>query len=272
MGLSDVLWERARSFPKIRIGVGAGVDVNSVVKSIEALRGVADFTIVSNRGLSCDFCKVLVCDCPEEVLVDLLWSGEVDACVRGSLGARSVLECLRKRFSVSELLRVSILEFDSRPLLVAPVGVDEGFSFEEKVRLVEAGVRLCGELGFPVKRVGLVSCGRLEDVGRCEYVDESIAELELLKHKLIEKFSGLEVAHWGIVVEEAVKSSDLLVFWNGVLGNLFVRCLALLCGVRSFGAPIMGIEKVFVDTFRGRGGFIDALLLAKALALARLSK
>jgi len=137
---------------------------------------------------------------------------------------------------------------------------------------VRSGVKLGNGRGFPGKKVGLISCGRLEDVGRCELVDESLAELELLRHKVPERCDGLEAIHYGIAVEEAIKEADFLVFWNGVLGNLFFRALVLLCEVKSFGAPVMAIEKVFVDTSRSRGDFIDALLLAKALALARLSR
>ena len=107
MGFSDVLWRRARETPVVRIGVGVGANADSVVKSVEALKGLAEFIVVSSDDIPSRSCRVLVCNNPGEVLVDLLWRGEVNACVRGSLGAKEVLGCLKRKFGVDELLRIS---------------------------------------------------------------------------------------------------------------------------------------------------------------------
>ena len=41
---------------------------------------------------------------------------------------------------------------------------------------------------------------------------------------------------------------------DGICGNLIFRTLALLCGARSLGAPVL-MEKIFVDSSRARGNF-----------------
>jgi predicted methyltransferase MtxX (methanogen marker protein 4) len=52
---------------------------------------------------------------------------------------------------------------------------------------------------------------------------------------------------------------------DGVCGNLIFRTLALLCGARSMGAPVLMDNKVFVDSSRARGNFDGPIMLASAM-------
>jgi predicted methyltransferase MtxX (methanogen marker protein 4) len=54
---------------------------------------------------------------------------------------------------------------------------------------------------------------------------------------------------------------------DGITGNLIFRTLALLGGGRGHGAPVVNIDRIFVDTSRASADYTNAIMLAKSLVL-----
>jgi len=210
--------------------------------------------------------KILSSTNPTRLLSEMLSRGEVDAIVRGSLSAKNLLEELRSTFGISKGLRVALLRSATgNEFFLTPVGVDEGESLSEKLKLLEAGVRLHRFFGVEPK-VAVVSGGRKEDLGRSEAVDRSLAEAELLAAKAKELAIVEEIRHYGILLEEALRDGcTLLLAPNGIAGNLIFRTLVFLGGGNAVGAPYMELSRVVVDVSRAMESYEDAVALASAL-------
>lgn len=199
---------------------------------------------------------------PAAALVADLVGERIDAAVRGTLPANRTLTLLREATGVDRLERVALLECaDGRRFLLAPVGVDEGWTVAEKVALIERGRELARLLGLP-PRVGVLSGGRLGDLGRHPAVDRSMADAELAARL----GSG---EHCEILIEEAVGRCGIVIAPDGVSGNLVFRTLAYLGGGNGHGAPVTNIRPVFIDTSRASLDFAPPLRLAVVLAAAR---
>ena len=59
------------------------------------------------------------------------------------------------------------------------MGIDEGWTVAEKLSLIKKGRLIARRFGLPDK-VGILSGGRLGDVGRHAVVDRSMADADLL--------------------------------------------------------------------------------------------
>ncbi len=241
---------------RVRIAIGAGAEK----------RGQANVYAAAKAAL--DFADVTLVDSPnaEAELIELLRTGEVDSAVRGSLDASKIMKGLRSVFNPDKLGRIALLETsEGAEFFLAPVGVDEGNSFDERCFLVESGAGLLRSIGV-TPRIGVLSGGRTSDIGRHISVDKSIKSAE----KLVTRFKETEtIKHYHILVEDAVKDgANLIITPNGITGNLMFRSLAFLGSGRGYGAPIIGLEKIFVDTSRleSPAEYLTAIKIAAALS------
>ncbi|MDD1657578.1 MAG: methanogenesis marker protein Mmp4/MtxX [Methanomicrobiales archaeon] len=196
---------------------------------------------------------------PEEQLVRALMDGKIDAAVRGTLPSSTTLACLKRAAGVTHLVRIALLETaDGRRFLLAPVGVDEGWTIDEKVEMVERGREMAPAVGLP-PTVAVLSGGRKGDLGRHEQVDRSLADAE--------RVAGLTKATpWEILIEDAVGRFGMVLAPDGISGNLIFRTLVLLGGGHGHGAPVVNVGRTFVDTSRATPDYARAINLAASLA------
>jgi putative methanogen marker protein 4 len=245
------------------IGIGAAEDADRVIAS------------ACRAALSCD----IACYCrpgavrvppghphvtlrespaPEKALVSDLMDGSIGAAVRGTLPANATLAALKKGAGVDHLERIALLETsDGKKFFFAPVGIDEGWTVSNKLGLIAKGRAIAKKFGLPDK-VGILSGGRLGDTGRHPAVDRSMADAEL-----VAKLGN--AVHCEILIEDAVKSCGLIIAPDGISGNLVFRTLAFLGAGHGHGAPVVNIDRIFVDTSRAQPDYANALLLAAAL-------
>jgi len=259
MGILESLEEKARKRHP-RIAIGAGSQRAGYVEKVERSARSVDFADVEVVGEG-------VQD-PELELIRLLKSGRVDAAIRGSLSASKTLSAVKTEFRPDWIGRVALLQdFNRRFFLFSPVGVDEGNSVEEKMFLAKGGIALAKKIGFK-PRICVLSGGRKGDVGRHKKVDASLEEAEKLARWIKEK-ECMNTKNYNILVEDALADmANILIAPDGITGNLMFRTLVYLGGGRAIGAPLLGIEKVFVDTSRAgnEDDYRAAITLAAALA------
>lgn len=244
----------------MRIGIGAGADIGKV---LSAARGAGPGMEVScyagrEHAATIHDSSIVISDRPEEALVRDLMEGRIDAAVRGSLPSNTTLRALSQATGVERLLRIALLSTrKGRMFLLAPVGVDEGWTVEEKIMLVERGRGLLALFGLPGE-VAVLSGGRLGDLGRHPVVDRTIAQAEL-----VARLTG--AVHREILIEEAIRSAGMILAPDGISGNLIFRTLVHLGEGHPHGAPVVNIARIFVDSSRASPDYSDALITASRL-------
>ena len=245
------------------IGIGAGAEPEKVIESACRVRIPCNIVCYTRPGAVAvpaghDNVRLHESEKPESALVSDLMNGTIDAAIRGTLPANATLQALKDAAGVNSLERIALLETArGRKFLFAPVGIDEGWTVAGKLALIGKGRTIARLLGLPEK-VGVLSGGRLGDVGRHERVDQSMADAEL-----VARLSG--AVHCEILIEDAVKSCGLIIAPDGISGNLVFRTLTFLGAGSSHGAPVANIDKIFVDTSRAQPDYTNALMLAASL-------
>lgn len=247
----------------VTIGLGAASLDKRILSTIQAVGGEVDLILFSRPGAA-GSARVIEAERPEAALVAALADGSIDAAVRGSLPASSALRALKLAMGVDHLERIALLETAGGDLfLLAPVGVDEGWTVAEKVRFVERGREIARSFGL-AEGVAVLSGGRLGDIGRHPAVDRTMADAEL-----VARLTGAE--HTEILIEDAAGRYGMVVAPDGISGNLIFRTLVFLGTGRGHGAPVVNIGKIFVDTSRASADYTNAVMLAKSLAESRIS-
>ena len=233
--------------PDVRVGIGRGTDSGHVERSVRTL----------NKK------SVTIYDDPKK-LVDDLFSGKIDAAVRGDMSSSELLRILKERAGVEDLERLVIMEPKSgRAFFMAPVGIDEGSTVGEKYKIAVKAVKLMKDLGAGT-RIAVMSGGRNDDLGRNKAVDRTIKDAEKLVSML--QKDGYDAYNAEILIESAVEEADLVIAPDGITGNLIFRTLHFIGDAVAMGAPVLNIDRVFVDTSRVKIDYTDSMILAMKLA------
>jgi putative methanogen marker protein 4 len=245
------------------IGIGVGGDAEKVLQSVSkgtsgsvpilVYTSEKPLAIVKDAGIS-----IQVCPDPAGSMIADLMSGRISAAVRGTLSANHTLALLKLATGNRQLERAALLETaQGKKFLLAPVGVDEGWSVQEKIELARKAQELAARLGLS-QNIGILSGGRSGDIGRHAVVDRSLADAEL-----VARMSG--GIHYEILIEDAIKECGVIIAPDGISGNLIFRTLIFLGSGHGHGAPVLNINKIFVDTSRATPDYANAIRLAEIL-------
>ncbi|MBR6038408.1 MAG: methanogenesis marker protein Mmp4/MtxX [Candidatus Methanomethylophilaceae archaeon] len=234
------------NLPDVVVGIGRGTDSGNVERSVLATRGH----------------DVRIYDDPEELAGDLA-SGAIDAAIRGDMSSSVLLPIVKKKLGLKALERVVFMEPPSQKMFIlAPVGIDEGWSNDQRFKLAVGSAKLAKRVGMGSK-IAVMSGGRCEDVGRCKVVDKSIESARTIAKRLCE--AGYEAYHSQILIEDAVRDADIIIAPEGITGNIIFRSLHFIGGVHALGAPVVNSGKVFIDTSRVKVDYRDSIALAMRL-------
>jgi putative methanogen marker protein 4 len=229
----------------IKVGIGRGTDRGNVERSASSFEGVSIY------------------DDPRRLAEDLA-SGKIDAAVRGDMPSSKLLPEIKKAFGLTDIQRTALLEPAGKKMMfVAPVGIDEGWTVEQKYELAVKSVDLMKRIGMG-GRIAVMSGGREDDKGRCDAVDRTMEDAAVLVDML--KKRGCDAYDAGILIESAAGDADLIIAPDGISGNLIFRTLHFLGGAKALGAPVLNMNKAFVDTSRVKTDYCDSIALAMRLA------
>ena len=252
-----------------RIGVGVLEETSRIIASIERYTKLGQDhelcvyttpTIAESISFPCSVNAVAQ---PEEALIDDLYSGQLCAAVRGTLASHSTLSYLKKVSGCESLERIVLLETPEGDLFfMGPVGVDEGYTVSEKEALIKRGREFAAAFSLS-SIVGVLSGGRHDDYGRHPRVDASLDDARELSKRL-------GVTDFGILIEDAVRKCGFIVAPDGISGNLIFRTLVLVGGGRSHGAPVVNLNRIFIDTSRANLDYVCSFALAGKLSMLHL--
>lgn len=232
--------------PDAVVGIGRGTERGFVEASAKAAGGT-----------------VRIYDDPEEMVSDLA-DGRIDAAVRGDMPSDILLPILKRGLGLKRLERVVLLEPAGRRLfMLAPVGIDEGWTDDQRFDIACRAADLAARIGMD-SRIAVMSGGRCNDRGRCEAVDRSIDSALAVSRRLID--AGYDAYHSQILVEDAVSKAGIVLAPEGITGNIMFRTLHFVGGAQSLGAIAVNADKVFVDTSRAKTDYRDSIALARKLA------
>ena len=233
-----------KPFPKVRVGIGSASKNDNSANSASSFDNVTVYT-------------------DPDTLVNHLYEGKIDAAVRGDMSSSIILPKLKEKFGLSDLQRVVLLQPTGKKLIfIAPVGIDEGWTADQKYELAVRSIALMRKLGMG-ERIAVMSGGRKDDRGRNPLVDISIDNALEVTDML--KKDGYDAYHAEILIESAVDEADLIIAPDGISGNLIFRTLHFLGGAMALGAPVINMDKVFIDTSRVKTDYTDSIALAMKL-------
>lgn len=265
--LLNIIEQKALS-NRARVALGVRDPTTEVLHSAEDAHsaGYAEVILVGDKDTIDKFgtsLNVVDTQDPETVLGDLLAAGDVDAAVRGNAKASATLSHLRSVLGMERLHRMAfLLSEQGHPFFLAPIGIDEGNDLGDKVELIKLGAECIRKFGIE-PTVGILSGGRRGDLGRDEKVDRTLKDADIVTERVREL--GVDAYHYTILIENAIRESDLIIAPDGISGNLIFRTLVFLGGGVGIGAPVLMDERVFVDTSRVSGNYTRAIMLASAL-------
>ena len=201
----------------------------------------------------------------DDKLVSAILNDDIDAVVRGSLAASGVIKEVKKHFP--EISRATFVHGDEHEFLLTPVGIDEGSSVEDKLKIAIN----CGEFLKKLSKepkIAVLADGRKGDYGRSEKISQSIDDSEKLT-RLIKENTDFEVKNYYILIEQALKENcNVIIAPDGIIGNIIFRTLILVNSWPSCGAVTFGINGIYIDTSRDQSveGYLRSLKFAYTLA------
>ncbi|MFX1295335.1 MAG: methanogenesis marker protein Mmp4/MtxX [Promethearchaeota archaeon] len=211
---------------------------------------------------------------PERTLIELLRKNEVAGVVRGSLSSSKFLNEVKHQFKMSNIFRIALLETVSNfSFFFAPIGIDEGKNITEKIALIHAGISLLNFLQLEKGPIGILSGGRIGDIGRNTHVDKTITEAKELISVIKKQQITSNIQHYEILIENAIAAKcRIIIAPDGISGNLIYRTLVHLGNGKSHGAWYYNnIYQPIIDTSRAGPIFEYESAIAFANALASKS-
>ncbi|MBO4302593.1 hypothetical protein J5839_04560 [Methanosarcinaceae archaeon] len=149
----------------------------------------------------------------------------------------AVYDRLKELTGASKIFRLSaFVTFDGRTVFLASSGPDEMTDTDDFLFCARRSAGIIKALGHPVD-IGILSGGRMGDIGRCSKTDETIyrgMELE----KILQK-EGYAAIHHSILIEDAVKVSDLLISPDSLSGEMIVHAVAGVGRGRELGNVLL---------------------------------
>lgn len=105
--------------------------------------GVGENKNVEKAANNMDF-EVLL-SYSEEEFIKMIHKGLGDAYMRGSLNSAPIIKELRK---IGDPKRASFIKLDDHSFFLAPVGIDEGFTIDDKIKIIDYCSKFMEKIGI----------------------------------------------------------------------------------------------------------------------------
>ena len=269
MNFLDNFKEKAKKLEKT-IGIGLSKDFtinNNIIQMAEKIAKLSKNKIMlvgehdiieslKNKPPKLDSkLKFIVDSDPAKYLARKLFEQQsLDAIIRGGLSSSEFIKEIKKIGNYKYTNRLALLETENRKqFFFAGVGIDEINNFDQKLEIMQNSIAFLKKIGIKPK-IGILSGGRNNDLGRDPWIDENIKSTLRLEEKLIELYPNVSIKHYQILIEKAIADDvNLILAPEGIAGNLIYRTLVHLGGGRSYGAIYLksyNNNKIIIDCSR----------------------
>jgi predicted methyltransferase MtxX (methanogen marker protein 4) len=82
---------------------------------------------------------------------------------------------------------------------------------------------------------------------------------------------GIDARGVEILIEDASRDCDVIIAPDGISGNLIFRTLHFLGRGKALGAPVLNIDRPYIDTSRAKVSYSDSIALAALLAARKVA-
>ena len=248
-----------KKFEDIKKNRKNGKNNNNTDIKIDIINYIEDS---NKKNINTSLINIILCNYPEKIMLDLMFSEMNISIIRGSISSLSFLKYLKfkiKSIYNTEIIfsRVALMETSKgAQFFYAPVGIDEVNSFEKKKKTILNMDIILSFLEIPQARISILSGGRKGDLGRDKFVDKTIKEsLDILSYFQGNSLKYSKIQSDYILIESAIdKNSNFIIAPDGISGNLIYRTLVHLGGGSAFGALYTSIYlkygKIIIDCSR----------------------
>lgn len=213
-----------------------------------------------SHNFNCHLIEFILSNDLENELVNLFDNKDISIIIRGNLEASKLISLIKNKFNLPAVYRIAcLLKENNHILLIAPVGIDEGKTINEKIVLINYGIKLLKKMKLKPKIAILKKEKHLISL----FFMKIIKYIKNQNNTQIKKYSNKDI-------KNAYKYSNYILFQNGITGNLIFRTLSHICNFDGYGAPmyfcgIKKMNKLFIDTSRSLNHYVNAIKFAAFL-------
>lgn len=246
---------------KNRVGIGITKPTPELVKYIKKISGLVDVVVfgANVEGLE----RVTTSDI-EMDMTHALKDGKIGGIVRGQADAFKMKESMSKVFGYAkdQIIHPAIVQdLKGKLFVLCPVSNPQGWTVEQKVKLIDESLALMKMFDIPVK-MGVLTSVRPGSLGRNSFLDDTYKQADEITALYSKRF---EIKNYNIEIETAMRDNcTLIIEPNGATGNQVLRVLMFLAGMKVW-VPMAGINETVVEIFRTSDDFSQHILFCSAL-------
>ena len=186
---------------------------------------------------------------------------------------------IKKEAGADKIFRLSVfLTHRNQLIFSTPAGPDMNNDLSDLIFCAEESRRIVQAFGIDPK-IGIISGGRTGDLGRNETVDRTIEDAEKLQKILAEK--KIAATHYTILIEEAVKETNILILPDSLSGEMILKTVAGIGEGREIGNILLlkknGKERaednenvpIYIEQLTKKADPKDLEILKEALELSK---
>lgn len=263
--LDDIINENLKK-GRAKIGFGLLKKDDEIIQSLNKAKEFADIVIVGPKELQeVEGFECVLVDNPEEKLAKMLYQGEVDGIVRGTIDDFKTFEAYQKLVGeerTKDMKELGILEDAfSRQFFVSEASNPGGWTKKEKIHNVEGIIEFMKELGMEPK-IGTIAGTRHDTYERKKDIKEGIVGILNKTYEDAEqvvkyfKDKGYQAKNYAIELNGAVEDGcNIIVPPNGMVGNQWFRALCLIGGGKLLIGSRANLPHVYEDNSRNEKDF-----------------
>ncbi len=274
--IEDIIRENLKK-GKQKIGFGLLKKDKEIITSLRKAKKYANLVIVGPKSLG----KISGFDCvlaknPEKKLAEILYQGEVNGIVRGTIDDFKTFEAYQDfvgKKKTAKMKELAVLEDGyGRQFFISEASNPAGWTKEEKIHNVEGIIEFMKELKMKPK-IGVIAGTRHDTYKRKKKIKTGVVGILNKTYEQAEavvkhfKRKRYQIKNYAIELNGAVEDGcNIIVPPNGMVGNQWFRALCLIGKGKILICSRTNLPHVYEDNSRNEKDFSFHIKWAAAWA------